>query len=769
MLKRFRYLVAVLLAGACTGLVSDPAGVFADPDVRDKVTDASVALPNPDPPSPPGPGGEDAGETRSDPADASLPPDDGGSLGLDSRPVNTSCIAPPRPVENTGVTAQTVFNNLTFNEPLGLLQAPGDNSRFFVLERRGRVRVFANNNNVSTAGDFINLTTSINSQSQEAGLLGMAFHPSFATNREVFLSYTDSSSPTGLRSVIARYRSTDNGQTLNPSTREILLTVNQPYSNHNGGHIAFGPDGYLYIGFGDGGSGGDPQGNAQNLNTVLGKMLRIDVNETNGTTPYAIPPTNPFRSGGGRPEIYAWGLRNPWRWSFDRATGELWLGDVGQGALEEVDKIQLGGNYGWNRKEGTRCYNASSCSNAGVIDPIVQYGRGDGISITGGFVYRGSAIPSLVGRFVYGDYGSGRIWAVTYNDVTGQAAPQQLMDTNFAIASFGEDQAGELYLTDFSGGKIRKLVPQGTPPPNNFPQKLSQTGCFDPSDPRKPLPALVPYDINAPLWSDGAAKERYLAIPDGTTIRINADGDWDFPNGSVLVKTFWLSGKRVETRLFMRHSDGNWGGYSYEWNSAQTDATLLPAGKSVQVGAQEWKFPSRAECLACHTAAAGRSLGLETAQLNRETTYPVTGRTRHQLETLSGLGFLQTAITTPAGQLPRFAPTDGADPVDAKARAYLHSNCSHCHRPQGPGQGPSDLRHSVSLAQMGICNVNPQNGTLGVTNARVLAPGAPERSLLSVRMHALDANRMPKIGSSVVDPLGTKVVDDWIRSMTGCP
>ncbi len=342
--------------------------------------------------------------------------------GLDERPINATCLARERPVENTGVTTKRIFPKLGFRQPVFVLQAPGDASRVFVVLRGGIVQVFPNDDAAATTSTFIDITSRVNSGAgTEAGLLGMAFHPQFATNHEVFLSYTGYGGSINLRSVISRFKSNDNGATLDPASEEILLTFDQPYANHNGGNIAFGPDGYLYIGFGDGGSGGDPQNHAQDLNSLLGKFLRIDVN---GAKPYAIPPTNPFRNGGGRPEIYAWGLRNPWRWSFDRATGELWAGDVGQGAIEEVDRIVLGGNYGWRIKEGDQCYNPNPCNGAGLINPIVQYTHAEGIAVTGGYVYRGSAIPSLVGHFLYADYGSGTIWAVTNDPTTGAAQPQ---------------------------------------------------------------------------------------------------------------------------------------------------------------------------------------------------------------------------------------------------------------------------------------------------------------------------------------------------------
>lgn len=358
-------------------------------------------------------------------------------------PLATTSINP------ASVKLQQVFTGLTFTFPIGLMQAPGDNSRWFLLEREGIVKVFANVPAVSVSTAFIDIHSQVD-QTGEGGLLGMAFHPGFAQNGQVFLSYTRTGSP--LISYVSRFTSADKGLTLDPASEQPILTLNQPYSNHDGGEIQFGPDGYLYIGFGDGGSGGDPLGNGQNTNTMFGAMLRLDVGNR---TPYSIPTTNPFVAGGGKPEIYAWGLRNPWRWSFDRQTHALWLGDVGQNAWEEVDCIEAGHNYGWNIREGAHCYNASTCNASGMIDPVTEYDHNQGCSIIGGYVYRGSAIPALQGAYVFGDYCSGRIWALLY-DSNGKPVTQVLADAGINITSFGEGNDGELYV--MGSGKVYQIV-----------------------------------------------------------------------------------------------------------------------------------------------------------------------------------------------------------------------------------------------------------------------------------------------------------------------
>jgi glucose/arabinose dehydrogenase len=291
----------------------------------------------------------------------------------------------------------------------------------------------------------------------ERGLLSIAFHPHYAQNGFFYVNYTNLSGNT----VVARYSvSPQNPNRANPSSAVPILTINQPFENHNGGQLQFGPDGYLYIGMGDGGSGGDPGNRAQNLGDLLGKMLRIDVDSG---SPYAIPPSNPFRSqAGARAEIWALGLRNPWRFTFDRNTGDLWIADVGQGKWEEIDfepATSIGGeNYGWRRMEGTHCFNpATNCNPGNLVLPIIEYNHDVGCSVTGGYVYRGTRNPRLAGRYIYGDFCSGMIWSAT-RESNGAVTTRDLLNTSFNVSTFGEDLAGEIYVGDYSNGILYRLV-----------------------------------------------------------------------------------------------------------------------------------------------------------------------------------------------------------------------------------------------------------------------------------------------------------------------
>ncbi len=719
----------------------------------------------------------------SDPAPPPPPPPSGS--GLDTRPNNLSCVAPDRTIASSTVSTPRWFPNLTFSAPVAMMQAPGDSSRWFLVEQQGIIRVFANNQGVTQGqvGTFLNLTGPVEFAG-EAGLLGLAFHPNFPATPRAYITYSNLAG-VQLRSITSEFTSPDGGLTLDPNSERVLLTVNKFATNHNGGNVAFGPDGFLYIGLGDGGGGGDPQENGQNRQRLLGKMLRIDVNSQPGGQPYAIPSDNPFFGmprcnvdGTGAqncPEIYALGLRNPWRWSFDRQTGDLWLGDVGQNAFEEIDIITRGGNYGWDEREGAHCFEPSSgCQTAGLIDPVAEYGRNLGFSITGGYVYRGTQTASgPLGRYVFGDFGgliasltagAGGTFTVTpmFAGATPPGAPGPLQ-----ISSFAEGNDGELYLLDYSRGHIRQLVFAATGGADNVPQQLSQTGCINTTAAgAPPLLSLIPYAPNAGFWSDGAGKDRWIGLPNGANIVVQGDGDWEPPNRTVLVKHFRLGNTLVETRLFMRHPDGVWAGYTYNWNAGQTEATRVTGGGTRVVGGQTWIFPSEAQCMQCHTQAAGFSLGLETAQQNGSIPYPQTGRTANQITTLNGVNVLTPPV---AANPPAYAdPGDASRTLTERARAYLHTNCANCHRPGGPTGVGIDLRHNTALAQTGACDVVPSAGDLGIANARIIAPSDDARSVLFARMARRGTDQMPPIASNVQDAAGEALISAWIDSLPNC-
>ena len=351
---------------------------------------------------------------------------------------------------------EIAFPNLNFSSALDLQNAGDGTNRIFVVERGAKIKVFPNEQLINSSKEFLDISDRV-TFGGETGLLGLAFHPNYESNGYFYVNYT---APNPLRTIISRFSvSSSNPDSADKNSELILLTYNQPYSNHNGGCVAFGPDGYLYIAAGDGGSGGDPENNAQNITTLLGKIIRIDIENPQPPLNYGIPADNPFVDSTNvnvRKEIYAWGMRNPWRFSFDPVTSWLWCGDVGQGNWEEVDIIQNGKNYGWRCYEGTHPYNLSGC-NGTYEPPIWEYSHSLGFSITGGYVYRGQNVPELYGKYIYGDYGSARVWSIEYDGIN-PAVNTQITTASGSITSFGVDENKELYLVSFNG-KIYRFIP----------------------------------------------------------------------------------------------------------------------------------------------------------------------------------------------------------------------------------------------------------------------------------------------------------------------
>lgn len=358
--------------------------------------------------------------------------------------------------EQTAVQLQPLIEDL--DRPLFVTHAGDESGRLFIVEKGGTLRIY--NAGELAATPFLDITDRVNSSGNEQGLLGLAFAPDYATSGNFFVNYTDDSGDT----VIARFQVTaDDANLADPATEFIVLQIDQPAGNHNGGMLAFGPDGYLYIGMGDGGGGGDRYGNGQNPDTLLGKMLRIDVT-SDLSQPYTIPADNPWvendwNGADVRDEIWAVGLRNPWRFSFDRSSGDLWIGDVGQNQVEEINftpAADSGLNYGWPILEGTRCYNASTCDSAGLVLPVAEYEHSEGCSVTGGYVYRGTQFAALNGVYFYADYCRGSLWA-TWPSAGDAWSTAKLLDTGQTVSSFGEDEAGELYVTDLSAGTVARV------------------------------------------------------------------------------------------------------------------------------------------------------------------------------------------------------------------------------------------------------------------------------------------------------------------------
>ncbi len=665
------------------------------------------------------------------------------------------CAFPNAPASGTPFVRTDVFGDLAIAQPLGLYEPIA--GMMFVQERGGKLRRFPKNQPTigATKTVFEIPPTRIDLRG-EGGFLGLAFHPDFPTTPKIYVSYTYSVDGSQMRSAVDEVTSTDGGETFPYASRRALIDFAQPFTNHNGGALLLGADRRLYIAFGDGGSGGDPLGNGQNTNVLFGKILRIDPAPSSGN-PYTIPADNPFVGRAGfRPEIFALGLRNPWRFTRDRETGAIFAGDVGQNAWEEIDRIVAGGNYGWNTREGRHCYGSEPCDAGGPFEaPLVEHPRSEARSITGGYVYRGAAIPQLRGRYIYGDYVTGNLFA--FDPAAGTAATPELLSTvpGGDVAGFAEDRDGELYVLRLAASRIEKLTPAPPPPVADlFPARLSETGCVV-VDGRgatpMPSPALVRYTPIAPFWSDGADKDRAFTAP--ARLTVDADGDYRFPALGVAMKTFRdpADQRPLETRFFVRHADGTHAGYTYLWRPDGHEADLAQGGEAVVGASVQYTLPSRGDCMTCHQQAAGYFLGLEAAQFAA----PVR-------KSLEDQGVVAAISAVPRTLVPPFGDGDLA----LRAASYLHSNCAGCHRPGGSGRGDLDLRAEATLAAKG-CDRRPETSDLGVADARVIAPGAPERSVLALRMRRADV-RMPPLGSRTTDAAGIALVESWIGSLARC-
>ena len=666
------------------------------------------------------------------------------------------------------------FPALSFGPLVGLYAPPDGSDRLFAVEQAGRIHVFENRDDVPATTIFLDIRTRVQSTGQEQGLLGLAFDPDYANNRRFFVNYTASTGCTAPGSAgctkIVRFEANPSNadQALINSAAEIL-EFPQPFDNHNGGAIAFGPDGLLYVATGDGGSGGDPFQNAQNRASRLGKILRLDV-RIGG--PSLIPASNPFVGVPNTdPLVYHYGLRNPWRITFDRVTGDLLIGDVGQDSREEVDRVRAGSpgglNFGWDYCEGTLDYRSGAdCSNIQSVPPVAEYSHfvaNGGSVIIGGYVYRGDAFPELYGAYLYADASSGNIWAWDGQDPIDPWNPGNpgvlIGNESIGISSFGEDREGEIYAVSSFTGRIYRLVRNGSSGSGPaFPNLLSATGFFSNVATLTPATGMIEYDVTAPLWSDKAVKRRWMALPGEGRIFFHARDAWEFPIGTVFVKHFELprpagGTRRIETRAFLRQNE-RWTGVTYRWNSAGTDATLLVAGltESIDLGSgtsQNWHYPSSTECLSCHTAPAGRILGVRTRQLAGSRTY-VSG-TQPQIDAWNCAKLFDFDIRD-KGRLRVLEGTQRHDLDSHATRALLlAANCEMCHQPGGPAPGGIDMRFTSAVGDWNVINVPPSEGDLGFPTARRILPGNRFLSILWLRQSVTDPHvRMAK-GTSIVD------------------
>jgi uncharacterized repeat protein (TIGR03806 family) len=749
-----------------------------------------------------------------------------GSAQLARVPNTTLALPPEPPVEAAGYTWQNAFGSLTFSLPIAIRNAPGQSSHLFVVQRNSGIERV--NLALNTRSTFLNLKTHLDTTNSpqrrlatnsENGILSLAFHPNYKQNGYFYVFYSTtitnvSNTNPQLYQRVSRFQATgtpgayDQASTADPASEVPMISQRDQAGNHNGGDIHFGNDGYLYISTGDEGGANDEWNNARFIDKdFFSAVLRIDVDLLPGSlTPnphvnqpsgayiasavhagtYAIPADNPFIGATThhglaidtaklRTEIWACGFRNPWRMSIDPPTGRLFLADVGQGAREEVDLVTAGNDYGWSHREGTQAFNSGPGGSTlppvfNPVPPIHDYARSLGNSITGGVVSRGARLGELSGRYVFADYGSGRVWALAEN--AGTWTSQQLFqETGNNIVAFGTDPRNDDVLYCMIGEGVVKRIVRASGVGTPLPALLSQTGAFSNLANLTPHAGIVAYQVNLPFWSDHAEKQRWLSIPDTLkTMQWSQDANWGFPAGQVWIKHFDIetelgnpaSKRRLETRFLVKNNSGAYG-VTYRWRADQSDADLVAASGLDEVlpSSQTWRFPSRSECMTCHTTVAGFALSFNTRQLNRDQNF--SGMSQNQLSAFAQAGYLSNALPLVAS-LPRMvAMDDGSQSLEIRARSYLAVNCAPCHQPGGGGGNTWDLRAHVTTENTGIVR-GVLNNPGGNSANRFFAPGDVAHSMAVTRMQGGGGlTRMPPLGNRVTDTVGVNMLKDWIN------
>jgi putative heme-binding domain-containing protein len=750
-----------------------------------------------------------------------LPGAEGPSDKLPPRTPWTTSKFHGRPEPPPPYRAELVYPNLRFRETTLLVSAPASD-RFFVGERQGKLYSIPSNRQTDKADLFLDaslLAERLNAEGKPPvafeSLYGLAFDPDFANNRFCYVCYVvryrdrgQGQHPEGTRVSRFRVTRTDPPQ-CDVDSEQLVISWLQ--GGHNGGCLKFGPDGCLYISSGDGGNAFPPDGlkSGQDLTTLLAKILRIEVRRPESDRPYAIPADNPFAQlPGARAETWVYGLRNPWKMSFDRSTGALWVGDVGWELWELVYRVNKGDNFGWSIVEGSQTVHAERPRGpTPIVPPTMEIPHTEGASITGGFVYRGKKLPELDGTYIFGDWETRRVWGAK---VEGEKLGErhELIDPTVRIVDFAEDSDGELYLLDHDNGSIYTLVPNtASSDTSRFPRRLSETGLFQSVASHEPAPGVLPFSVNVEQWSDHAVAERLIGLPGSDTIYVrprpkHVPGSQfsratEYPQDAVLLKTLSLemtsgdptSRRRIETQTL--HYDGrDWQAYTYEWNDEQTDAELVERSGKTKVleisdrespggrRRQTWNFASRSDCLRCHNPWSEYALGFNLAQLNRPHEYA--GISDNQLRILRQIGVLTDVVDAPGDQttltqaesprpveaLPRLTPPfQSAGDINARARSYLHANCGHCHRFNGGGSSYVFLTLDLALADMKAIGVRPTQGTFGIHDPQLLAPGDPYRSVLYFRMAKTGPGHMPHLGATIVDERGLALINQWIRQL----
>jgi putative heme-binding domain-containing protein len=666
--------------------------------------------------------------------------------------------------------AEEVLTQQSLSDALEIVGLPG---RIIVVENGGKIWSLPRDLSASTKDLMIDLKVKYPKLDHAYGL---AFHPRWRETKEVFLTYTlGAGIEDGTK--LSRFKlSSIDPIIVDPASEETVLTWLS--GGHNGAHLQFGPDGMLYITTGDAEvpAPPDPRNTGQDNSDLLSSILRIDVNKRDAGKAYAVPADNPFLGKPNvRPEIWAFGFRNPWKISFD-AKGRLWCGDVGWELWEMIHLIGRGTNHGWSAMEATQSIKPELLSPlAPITPPAVAHPHTEAASITGGYAYHGKALPELDGAYIYGDYETGKIWAL-WHDGTKITRHEEIADTPHKIVTFGLLDDGEIVYAHWGKPSTfhRLIRNPATGQPSSFPRKLSETGLFADMKLQTTAEGVHEFSVTEPMWQDRLVGRRYIALPAETkveaTLTKKPDGSVSgskvaWPKDAVLAKTLSTpdaTSRRVETQLL--HFDGEtWNGYSYRWSDDQTDAELVGVNGAEQevpipgAASERHRFHARAECARCHTPWTGFALGFQPQQLSLLSGQPVR-------EAAVGFGLVNEAFFD-ASASRTVSSHDRETDLELRARSWLHANCAHCHRQHGGGSVALKVNIDLPLAETELIGEKPLRGDMGIEDARLIAPGAPWRSALLARIARTGAGRMPIIGSHEVDDHGYDLLWDWITDL----
>jgi uncharacterized repeat protein (TIGR03806 family) len=618
----------------------------------------------------------------------------------------------------------------------------------------------------------------------ENGLIhSFAFSPNFRTDGWIYLFCNPRSGNPPNFNRILRYQLRKTNERYDVAgDPQVLLEWES--NGHDGGDLLFGADGYLYIATGDGSQDSDQYLSAQDFTDLRGAVLRIDVSETTGNKAYRIPDDNPFVDVPGvRGEIYAKGLRNPWRMSMDSKTGAILLGNSGQDTTESVYRLEKGANYGWSRWEGGRIFQEKRPLGIGKLTfPLIDHDHSESRALTGGLVYRGSKFPELEGCYIYGDYETGKIWAAKI-DEGGISSVREIVNSFMNIHGFFQTAEGDLLVLTNNLYKLERSIPKGIQDASEFPKLLSQAGLFASTRDHKVVSSAVCYDVMAPAWNNGATAERFFLLPQGQKAIVTAEAGWEFPTDGVVFQTLSVpigsKGKstrvRIETRVFIKR-EKFWSAYSFLWNRDQTDAYLVEKngatvdlvdhfGDRIQTESMvSWEVPSRTQCFACHTVHQNTLLGLSTLQVGSFS--EVSNDQLHPMERWEKEG-----LTVNHGVSHKQLPAKLVNPYDKSCdtqdrfRSYVHVNCGSCHVSVGGGNSKIRLSFSTPLESTGLIDVLPEHSNFGIPNARIVSPGSPEQSVLFHRMRSDGVGKMPPMGRNAIDKQALELFEQWIQSL----